>query len=174
MDAAERTSLVDQLRASRDTLLEAVAGVSDAQAKFRAAPDKWSIEDVVEHLAIAEHGMYRLITAHYEPLDAPADRSREQIIAQRGVNRDDKLTAPERARPKGRYGSLSSALKQFQENRERTIGYIADCQDDLRMRSTEHLLGKLSCHECLLVLIAHPIRHAGQIREIRQSLGYPS
>ena len=174
MDAAERTSLVDQLRASRDTLLEAVAGVSDAQAKFRAAPDKWSIQDVVEHVAVAEHGMYRLITAHYEPLDAPADRTREQTFAQRGLNRGEKLSAPERVRPKGRYGSLSSALKQFQENRERTMRYIADCQDDLRMRSTEHLLGKLSCHECLMILIVHPIRHAGQIREIKQSLGYPS
>jgi uncharacterized damage-inducible protein DinB len=174
MDVAERTSLVGQLRASRDTLLDAVARVSDAQAKFKPAPDAWSIEDIVEHLAVAEHGMYRLITAHYEPLDAPAERAREEVFAERGRDRHNKLQAPERVRPKGRFGSLSSALQQFQENRERTIAYIAESQDDLRMRATEHLFGRISCQECLMVLIAHPIRHAGQIRDIKQSPSYPA
>ena len=174
MDLPERTSLVAQLRASRDTLLDAVAGVSDTQAKFKPAPDVWSIEDVVEHVAVAEHGMFRLITAHYEPLEVAAERTREEMFAEQGRDRTNKLQAPERARPKGRYGSLSNALEQFRQNRERTISYIAECQDDLRMRATEHLLGRISCQECLAILIAHPTRHAGQIREIKQKAGYPA
>jgi uncharacterized damage-inducible protein DinB len=173
MDVAERTSLVDQLVASRDTLFDAVRGVSDAQAKFKPAPAGWSIEDIVEHLAVAEHGMYRLITTHYAPLDAPAERTREEMFAQRGRDRCNKLHAPERARPKGRYGSLSSALEQFQQTREGTIAYVAGCEDDLRMRATEHLFGRISCQECLMILIAHPIRHAGQILEVKQSPAYP-
>jgi uncharacterized damage-inducible protein DinB len=174
MDLAERTSLVDQLRASRDALLEVVASVSDTQAKFKPAPDAWSIEDVVEHLAAAEHGMFRLITVHYELLDAPTERTREEMLAERGRDRQNRLQAPERVRPRGRYGSLSSALGQFQQNRERTIAYIAECQDDLRRRATEHLMGRISCQECLMILIAHPFRHAGQIREIKRSARYPA
>lgn len=174
MEPAERTSLVEQLRASRDTLLDCVAGVSEAQAKFKVTPEQWSIEDIVEHVAIAEHGMYRLITAHFEPLDTPADRGREELFAESGRNRSNRMNAPERVQPTGRYGSLASALQQFRENRERTITYIAGGDDDLRMRATQHLLGRLSCQECLMILIAHPIRHADQILEIRQNGGYPA
>lgn len=174
MDSQERDSLVEQLRASRDTLLEVVEGVSDAQGKFKAAPDRWSIEEIVEHVAVAEHGMYRLITAHYEPLAVPAERGREELFARRGLDRENRMEAPERVRPRGRYGSLESAVRQFRENRERTIAYIASCEDDLRMRATQHLLGRMSCQECLMILMTHPIRHAEQIRDIRRSAGYPA
>lgn len=170
MDAAERSACVEQLRASRDDLITALEGVSDAQAKFKPRPDRWSIEEIVEHLAIAEHGMYRLITAHYEMLEAPGDREREKMIAERGRNRAYKIDAPERVRPRGRYGSLSEALAQFEANRERTIQYVENCEDDLRMRATEHPLGRITCQECLAVLIVHPLRHAEQIREIREEL----
>ncbi len=68
MDVTERSALVEQLRAGLDTLLQSVSGVSEIQAKFRPGPEQWSIEEIIEHLAVTEHGMYRLITAHYEPL----------------------------------------------------------------------------------------------------------
>jgi uncharacterized damage-inducible protein DinB len=168
MDLAERISCVEQLRASRDELREALQGISEEQAKFKPSPDCWSIEEIVEHLAVAEHGMYRLITAHYEPLDAPADREREKTIVERGRTRAEKIEAPERVRPRGRYGSLSAALEQFNANRERTIQYVESCEDDLRMRATQHALGRISCQECLSVLIVHPLRHAEQIKEIRE------
>lgn len=174
MDVAERSSLLEQLRAGLQTVLQSVSHLSDSQAKFKPAPDQWSIEDIIEHLAVTEHGMYRLITAHYEPLAEPADRGREEMFANLGRNRSKKMEAPERVRPRGRYDSLASALDQFRENRERTIAYIATCEDDLRTRATQHLLGRMSCQECLMVLIAHPIRHAEQIREIQQAPGYPT
>lgn len=174
MDVAERSALVEQLRVGLETVLQCVSGLSEAQATFRAGPDQWSIEEIVEHIAVAEHGMYRLITAHFEPLIEPAQRGREEMFAHLGRNRSKKMDAPERVRPKGRYGSLASALDQFRENRERTIAYIAGCEDDLRARATQHLLGPMSCQECLMVLIAHPMRHAEQIREIQQAAGYPA
>ncbi len=174
MDVAERSSLVEQLRAGLDTLLQCVDGVSETQAKFKPGPDQWSIADVMEHLATTEHGMYRLITVYYEPLAEPAQRGREEMFANLGRDRREKMQAPERVRPKGRYDSLVGALDQFRENRERTITYIAACEDDLRTRATQHLLGRISCQECLMVLIAHPIRHAEQIREIKETSGYPA
>jgi uncharacterized damage-inducible protein DinB len=173
MDPAERCTLVERLRASREIFLQAAGDVSDDQAAFRPAPDRWSIHEIAEHVAIAEYGMYRLITALYEPLDVPANPEHEEILFQRGLERPNKMDAPERVRPKGRYESLAKALQQFNENRERTIQYIGTCDDDLRMRATQHLLGRLSCQECLMVLIAHPIRHADQVREVKQAPGYP-
>ncbi len=172
MEAAERLWAVERLRAGRDALLDAVRDVSDEQGKFKPAQDQWSIEEVVEHLATTEHGMYRLITAHFQPLDAPADRGREEAFTRRGLDRSQKWDAPEHARPRGRYGCLSNALRQFRENRERTLAWMDGCEDDLRMRAVEHPVGRISGHECLLLLINHPMRHADQIREIKQSAGY--
>jgi uncharacterized damage-inducible protein DinB len=174
MEPDERRSLVERLQSSREMFFKAVAGVSDRQAKFKPLADRWSIEDIAEHVAVAEHGMFRLITAHYEPLETPAGRDREETVFDRGRDRTRRLDTPERVGPKGRYGSLSKALQQFAENRERTIRYIGECEDDLRRRSVEHLVGKISCQECLMVLIAHPIRHAEQIHEIKQMRGYPT
>ncbi len=174
MDEAERSSLVEQLRGGLDSLLRSVEGLSDAQARFKPGPEQWSIEDIVEHLAVTEHGMYRLITAYYEPLAEPADRGREEMVANLGRDRSKKRDAPERVRPRGRYATLAAALEQFRANRERTIAYVAGCEDDLRTRATEHPLGRMSCQECLMVLIGHPLRHLEQIREIKQSPRYPA
>ena len=172
MDAAERSSLVAQLRATREVFLRMVDGVSESQADFKPGTDQWSIHEIAEHLAIAEHGMYRLITAYYETLDTPAERTREENFL--SVDRSRKLEAPERARPKGRYSSLARAVEQFTVNRERSIQYVDSCEDDLRMRATDHVVGRISCQECLMLLIAHPARHAEQVREIKNSPGYPS
>jgi hypothetical protein len=173
MDPAERAALVEKLRASRDALVEELAGVSDTQAKFKPASDRWSIEEIVEHLAVAEHGMYRLMTAYSEPLESPADSKREEAFERLGTDRRRKLGAPERVRPTGRYGSLSKALNQFTANRERTIQYVGSCQDDLRMRITSHLLGRISGRECVALMIGHPLQHLEQIREVQASPEYP-
>ena len=174
MNPEDRALLVKKLHESRDALLEAIAQVSETQAAFKPTPDCWSIGEVMEHLAVTEHGMYRLISAHYEQLEGPAKIGREyEILETRGIDRSRKFTAPERVQPKGRYPSLAAALAQFQSNRETTIRYIETCADDLRLRATNHPAGRMTCLECLAVLITHPLRHLAQIREVQQHSGYP-
>jgi hypothetical protein len=34
---------------------------------------------------------------------------------------------------------------------------------------TNHALGRITCQECLALLVMHPLRHATQIEEIRNS-----
>jgi hypothetical protein len=174
MDSAVRADLIGKLRASRDALVKELAAVSELQAKFKPSPDSWSIEEIVEHLALAEHGMYRLITAYSEPTQSPSDSKREEVFEKVGTDRSRKLAAPDRVLPRGRYVSLSNALTQFTANRERTIQYVDGCEDNLRMRITSHLLGRISCRECLALMIGHPLQHLEQIREVQACPGYPS
>src|SRR5574339_929253 len=54
MTPGERQRLIAHLEMTESWLASEVEGLSDAQLTFRSAPDKWSIKDVVEHLAIAE------------------------------------------------------------------------------------------------------------------------
>ena len=174
MNAAERDSLIKRLQSSREALRHAVAGLSGAQAYFKPSPDRWSIGEIVEHLAVTEHGMFRLITHYFELVTQPEDEV-SAVSLERGSNRvRTPLQAPERTRPRGRFGGLSDSLTQFLANRERTIEYVKNCPDDLRLRMINHPVGRLNGLDCLRLLIDHPLRHLEQINEVKAADGYPS
>ncbi len=174
MDAAEKAFLLGRLLASRDTFTASLAQVSEAQAHFTPSSDRWSIAGIAEHVAVTEHGMYRLITTYFEPLDQPRFGRENEILERTGLDRTNRSEAPERVRPRGRYPSLSDAVRQFASNRDRTITFVRDCQDDLRARLVNHAVGQITGQECLALLIVHPLRHLDQIRELQASPGYPA
>jgi uncharacterized damage-inducible protein DinB len=175
MDSTDRNSFTERLRETRDAFVASVQGVSEEQGRFKAGPEGWSIQDCVEHLALAEPGLLRQICENSTAADSPVSRERETaILNSGGGNRQEKFKAPEKVQPTGRFGSLAEALRQFTAVRERTIAFVAGCDDDLRMRSTVHpLRGPMRCSELLAFIVVHPLRHAAQIREIKASAGYP-
>ncbi len=175
MDSTAHNSFADRLCETRDIFVASVQGVSEEQSRFKPAPDRWSIQGCVEHLALAEHGLLHQIIDNSTPAEAPGSRDKETaILNSDGGDRKEKFMAPERAHPTGRFGSLEEAVRQFTAARERTIAYVASC-DDLHMCSTVHpLLGTMRCSEMLAFIVVHPLRHAEQIREIKRSAGYPA
>src|SRR5258707_213278 len=122
----ERQAALALLARSRQTLLDSVEGVTDSQARWRPAPERWSILEYVEHLAVSDDALVALIR---RSLQAPAQpeteeqrREREQKIRAtpmpRGVNH-----APDMLKPGARFPSLSDAVSAFLEARERTTEY---------------------------------------------------
>jgi hypothetical protein len=174
MNAAERDLLVKKLQSTRDAFRQAVSGLSGAQAYFKPAPDRWSIGEIVEHVAVTEHGMFRLITHYFEPITEPEDEVSAVSLERASDRMRMPIQAPERTRPRGRFGGLSGALTQFLANRERSIEYVRNCQDDLRMRIVTHPVGRVNGRDCLHILIDHPLRHLEQINEVKAADGYPS
>ena len=69
----ERESAIKYLKDTQKDFLAAIDGVSDAQWKFKAAPDRWSIAETAEHIAIAED----LIWGRGERNDEGAGQPRE-------------------------------------------------------------------------------------------------
>src|SRR5215813_2930737 len=51
---ADREKAVQYLESTKNAVLTATKGLSDVQWNFKPAPDRWSIAEVVEHLAAAE------------------------------------------------------------------------------------------------------------------------
>src|SRR5258708_18036710 len=135
MQPSERDFLLKRLNETRDTFLASFQGVSEEQACFKPAPDRWSICDCVEHMAVAETGLFRQLSENWVTAQAPpTSREREMaILNSNGGNRDQKAKAPERACPTGRFRSLAEANKQFTAAPTRTIDYIIACNEDLRM-----------------------------------------
>src|ERR1039457_861799 len=62
---------VNQLHATRKMFTEELAPVSTAQWNFKPAPDRWSVGEIAEHIALSEDMIYSLITE--EIIKSPAD-----------------------------------------------------------------------------------------------------
>ena len=75
-------------------------------------------------------------------------------------------------RPRGSFPTLADALQALLSGRQRTIQFVKDhAGEDLRCRVTSiPPFGTLNCHEVLLLMAAHLVRHAMQIEEIKAAL----
>src|SRR3982750_4031857 len=58
----ERDRGISYLKETEKNFLAAIDGVSDAQWKFKAAPDRWSIAEVAEHIAVTEEMIWKLVS----------------------------------------------------------------------------------------------------------------
>ena len=171
MEPEERTELLHWLDRGRAAFRKAVAGVTEADAARVPGPGQWSVLECAEHVAVVEQYLYaRLLEARLDPaVEIPPGR--EALIRARAADRSRKVPAPQAAAPAGRYRTLAEALAAFDEARARTVVYVEGCAEDLRTRVTTHPILKMAnCHETLLMMAAHPERHAKQIAEARLHL----
>ena len=177
LSSADRESAVKYLEATRKGVLDATAGLTEAQWNFKPAPDRWSVAEVAEHIAAAEDFLFGLVTN--QVMKAPAattERNVKEIDAMvlaQIPDRTNKVQAPEPLRPTNRFGSSEGSLKHFQESRDRTIQFLQKTPD-LRAHAIDSPLGKqLDAYEWVLFIAAHSERHTKQIREVMADLNFP-
>jgi len=173
----ERQRALDSLARSQQTLLDAIDGVTESQSRWKPAPDRWSIFEYVEHLALADDALVSLIRHILETPARPETpeerRQRETKIREtpipRGANH-----APEAMQPSGRFASLADAAAAFLAARERTLEFARSTQEDLRSHFSAHpVLGPLDGYQWLVGNSHHAETHAGHIRELRTLPGFP-
>ena len=173
----ERQKALGLLNRSRQTLLDAVDGVTENQARWKPAPDRWSILEYVEHLAVSDDGLIavikRSLATPARPETEDQRRERETKIKEtpvpRGANR-----APEMLQPGGRFASLQEAVAAFLAARERSVEYARSTQEDLRSHFTDHsVLGPLDGYQWLMGNARHAETHAAHIRELRTMAEFP-
>ncbi len=174
MTDSERALVKEQLSAGREALLAAVEGLSEAQAGFKPSPEAWSILECLEHVAVAERQMLNMIQGAGEG-GRPSAPDRDLAFAASARDRSRKFVAPDPAKPRGRYATLEEARRKFIEYRERTVAFVERCSDNLRTRNVLHpIAGQIDAYRCLLLIAAHPSRHAAQILEVRAHPAFPN
>ena len=172
MDESEKQAMLRELSAGRDALGEAVAGVDDTLAKRKPSPEAWSILECVEHMIESERYLLSRLRAA-ETVSQPFEKSRrEEKIARLAADRTRRIEAPAPVHPRGRYESLAAALAKFDQVRAELVEWVENCTGDPRRMLTDHPLidGPVTCAETLVMMAAHPARHAKQIEEIRSRL----
>jgi hypothetical protein len=167
----EREKALGLLNRSRQTLLDAVHGVTDEEARWKPEPDRWSILEYVEHLAVSDDELIALIKRSLatpaRPETEAERRERETKIRETPVPRGANH-APQMLRPHDRFATLSAAVAAFLAARERSIEYARSTQDDLRSHFTDHsVLGPLDGYQWLVGNARHAETHAAHIRELR-------
>jgi len=168
---AEKRELLTALNRGREALARALAGVDDIAAR-KPARGGWSILEIVDHLVESErHLLSRLQIA--QPSGQPvADREREARIAARAADRTRPVEAPPESLPRGRYTTLQEAVAALDATRAETVLFVERFDGDLRCWATDHPLfpGPVTCYETVIMMAAHPGRHAEQIVEIREAM----
>ncbi len=170
----ERDFAMSSLHASRKLFLDAIAGLSDAQWKFKPAPDRWSIAEVAEHITLTEGFLYNLVTDKVMKTEAVTDRApvkheQDEELLARMRDRSKKAKASEEMSPKGKYPTPAAAAEAFKQERDRNIEYIRTTQDDLR----SHVQGKMDGYQYFILIAGHAERHVAQMNEVKADPNYP-
>jgi len=174
----ERQKAIGLLTRSRQTLLDAIDGVSETQARWKPSAERWSILEYVEHLAVSDDELVAMIQRSLKTPAKPETeeerKQREDAIKQipvpRGANR-----APHNLQPHARFASLADAMAAFLAARERTLEFAKTTQDDIRSHFVPHnVLGQLDGYQWLMGNGRHAESHASHIREIRGLEGFPA
>jgi hypothetical protein len=168
MEVDEKREIIAGLETGRETLVHAIRGITEEAAHRKPDAGRWSILECMEHIAIAEDHMFGLIASASRADIPQINKGREALIRKRGADRSRKVEAPDVAKPFGRFHTLHDATQNFLDSRRRTMNFVEECDTDLRaMLATHPVVGPVNCYEMLLIMSAHPLRHAEQIAEIR-------
>jgi uncharacterized damage-inducible protein DinB len=177
MTDAERAYLLEQLEQSKKEMLASIRNVTPEQWKFKPGPTVWSVAECAEHLILAEEYIFN---ASQQTLKAPAvarlagaDAEHDHGLVARIKDRSQKATAPEPITPTDKFATPADAAREFAARRDKTIEYVKNTHDPLRVHSVDGPLGKMDSYHFLLLLAAHSSRHTAQILEVEANPNYP-
>jgi hypothetical protein len=170
----ERDRAMSHLHSSRKLFLDATADLSPAQWNFKPAPDRWSIAEVAEHVALTEDFLFaygqKLLQG---PAETKTVTSKDEDILNNMVDRTKKAQAPEPLRPSRKWPNPQDAVAHFKASRDKTIAYVEKTQDDLRHHYMSMGPNTMDVYQLLLMIAGHSERHTAQINEVKASPNYP-
>ena len=173
----DRDAGVKYLEETRAKFLASIDGLSDAQWTFKAGPDRWSIAETAEHIAVSEGIILQLVTDRImKAPKVPADpaRATDAKVIEVITDRSGKAQAPEMLKPTNRWPTRAALTQEFEVARKRTIDYVRTTQDDLRGHAMAHpVMQTIDGYQWVLLLAAHSARHTAQIEEVKTAAGYP-
>jgi hypothetical protein len=169
--------LVEYLDTARSDLSAAVEGVSSDRRDERPAPERWSVAEVLEHLAIIEKRVTQLVSsklaaAKAAGLGAETETSPvlDTIDRARILDRSRRATAPDMVKPRSGQDA-AAAWFVLQQNRADLLATLL-ANDGLALGEVTHehpVLGMINLYQWIIFVGAHEARHTAQVREIAEA-----
>ena len=165
--------LIELLEEKRLALRRTVEAIPREQRDRTPADGRWSVAQIIEHLAITDRRFAQLIKSKLEADPPPKDERTDSILGTFNftqiLNRTIKIEAREALRPTGL--DSEAAFYELQSAREELLGVIrsADGLDLSKLHHAHPLFGELNLYQWLAFIAMHEARHTDQILEaVRQ------
>jgi hypothetical protein len=174
----ERKKAVDFLNDTRQGVLDATKGLSEAQLRFKPAADKWSVEDCVKHIAQSQQMLWDMVSAGMKNPATPEKRSevkaKDDDIIKNVADRTNKVkTSPPLEPLNTPYKSLAEAWDAYSRSTDKMIEYVNTTNEDLRNHINPMPFGTFDSYQMILFISAHANRHKKQMDEVKADPNFP-
>ena len=177
MTPEERANALKWLEESRKEFLAAIDGLSEAQWKWKPAPDRWSVGEVAEHIVLGEASQFanvqKAIASAPDPDWETKTKGKTERLVQVLAPRLGKVQAPEAIVPKG--GMTPAQVKErFERQRAEIVKFATETKAPLKQYIIANpFFGPLNAYNWLIYAPLHTMRHDKQIAEVKATPGYP-
>lgn len=150
MHLAETMSLLLQHAQAIEQL---VTDVSDAQARWRPAPESWSMLEVICHLCDEEREDFRARLRHIldQAPGLPPETDPQGWVTARQYNQR----------------ALRGAVEQFMQERKASLDWLRTLRAPDWERAVEGPFGRIAAGDMLAAWAAHDLLHLRQLVELR-------
>ena len=179
-------TVLDEAEKNNDAARQLVSGLSEGQLNWKPFPEKWSIAQCFEHLAVT--------SSKFDPYFTAAIASARKkwpvtgalqyrpslvggwLIKQVVPETARRVRAPRVFRPSE--SSIHDALGGFLKQQERFLAFVRESDgidyNRTRLRSPVTPLMRYSLADAFVVTVVHGQRHLAQARRVRESTGFPN
>jgi hypothetical protein len=170
---------------AHNRVVDATTGLSDAQWRFKPAPDRWSIAENLEHMIIVQERVLGPVRENLAKAPAPppgrAHEVVDALVVEKIPDRSIKAKAPDPVAPTGNW-TLAESLDRLSGNYERLADFLTSTPDlrghilespPLRI-VTNGAHNTADGYQWALTVAAHDERHVRQILEIKADPSYPA
>ncbi len=175
-DLKELASYYDE---TYTNLVNSVKGLTDNQLQFKAAPDKWSVAQCVEHITLTAPKLFDYLKT---TLDAPENPERksevemkdEELLASM-TNRDYKVKTSEDLEPATNSAiDVDGRLEELKMYNTEILEYVNRFDmEGLRNRIMDAPFGAVDAYQFALFIPGHTARHRLQIEEVKSHPDFP-
>lgn len=176
--AEDRKYLLENMIRTRDMLVKETQGLSKQQWAFKESPDRWSINQVVEHIAIWEllldHEVSRALRDGPKPEIAKTARPDSVVVSfimEEKPHISTEYTKPYTYTLPSGSNQLENNVAWFLKLRNESIAYIENATENLRIYNL--VPGSPNLHQRFITMFGHCERHLRQIRKIKNHPNYP-
>jgi hypothetical protein len=174
----DRKYLVENLSRTRDSVTKETKNLSQDQWNFRESPDRWSINQIVEHLAIWELLLQREVSQALIAGERPelndgtkTDSSVLAFLMEEKPHITTEYTKPFTFTVPMGFNDGKNNLAWFLKMRNEGIGFVDSTTSNLRVYFLRP--GRGNVHQVFITIFAHTDRHLRQIRRVKLDPNYP-
>ncbi len=180
-------TVIDETAGNSRGAQQLVAGLRDNQLSWTSSPDRWSIAQCLDHLAVTSTQFNSYFTTAIKqgrekwPVNSAVPYKPSWVggwlIRQVVPETTRKVPSPKVFRP-SQSALIEGALEKFLNQQSVFLSFVREAQgidyNKVRLRSPVTALMRYSLADAFVVTVVHGWRHLAQARRVRDTSGFPA